>query len=52
MEIYTYDENKRSLTFFNNNKPIGGMIGKIAEKKHKELKKVGRLAKSLINGKK
>ena len=51
METYMYDANKRSLTFFRNNKPIGGMIGKIAEKKHREISTVANTLKRLVNGK-
>lgn len=34
---FTYNAEKKQLTFFNNGNPIGGMIGGIAEKKYKKI---------------
>ncbi len=52
METFTYDKKRRSLTIFENNKPVGGFVGKIAEKKYKKLSKLTVLKNALKNGRK
>lgn len=54
---FTYDEKKRSLVIYHNDKFYGGMIGKIAEERYKaitaEIEKIDQFmnhAKALING--
>ncbi len=52
METFTYDRRRKSLIIFENNKPVGGLIGKIAEKKYKKLSKLTVLKNALKNGRK
>jgi len=52
METFTYDRRRKSLIIFENNKPVGGLIGKIAETKYKKLSKLTVLKNALKNGRK